>query len=96
MSGFVCRGRWYLPPTAVDFSKLSPSDTKTGCPYKGEASYYHANVNGEEVKDAVWWYRYPLAESATIQGLLCFYPDKVDMWIDGVEAEKNKKVNGKA
>jgi len=81
-------GRWYLPPTAVDFSLLSESSTHTGCPYKGEASYYNVTVNGKEYQDSVWWYRYPITESAPIQGMLCFYPDKVDMWIDGVKVEK--------
>lgn len=81
-------GRWYLPPTAIKWEYLKPSDTKTGCPYKGQASYYHAVIDGKEHKDVVWWYPNPTGESATIRGLLCFYPDKVDTFVDDKAIEK--------
>ena len=81
-------GRWYLPRTAVKWEHLTPSDTHTGCPYKGQASYYNAMINGKEVKDVVWWYPNPTQESALVLGLLCFYPNKVDTWVDGKEIEK--------
>ncbi|KIW11420.1 hypothetical protein PV08_10720 [Exophiala spinifera] len=76
-------GRWYLPRTAVNWEYLTPSETHTGCPYKGEASYYNATVNGKEYKDVAWWYPNPMLESVQISGLLCFYPDKVNTWVDG-------------
>jgi uncharacterized protein (DUF427 family) len=76
-------GRWYLPRTAIQWQYLVPSDTHTACPYKGEASYYSALIDGKEYKDVVWWYKSPLQESAGIVGMLCFYPNKVDTWIDG-------------
>ena len=48
---------------------------------------YDVVVNGKEFKDLVWWYKYPTAESAPIVGHLCFYNEKVDIYIDG-EPEK--------
>lgn len=57
------------------------------CPYKGKSSYYSANINGKEYKDVVWWYRYPTAESALIAGYVCFYNEKVDVYVDGVKEE---------
>lgn len=81
-------GRWYLPRTAVKWQYLKPSDTKTGCPYKGEASYYDAVIDGKTTKDVVWWYPNPTQESATVRGQLCFYPDKVTTYVDGKEIEK--------
>ncbi|EHY58451.1 hypothetical protein ABEF92_007584 [Exophiala dermatitidis] len=80
--------RWYLPQTAVRWEYLTPSATKTGCPYKGEASYYNAVIDGRETKDVVWWYPNPTLESGLIRGMLCFYPDKVDTWVDGKRIEK--------
>ncbi|KAJ9658766.1 hypothetical protein H2198_003512 [Neophaeococcomyces mojaviensis] len=80
--------RWYLPRTAVNWQYLKPSSTKTGCPYKGEASYYDAVIEGKEHKDVVWWYENPTTESATIKGMLCFYPDKVETEVDGKAIEK--------
>lgn len=76
-------GRWYLPRTAVNWEYLKPSETKTGCPYKGQASYYSAVVNGKEYSDVVWWYPNPTHESVQVAGLLCFYPDKVETFVDG-------------
>jgi uncharacterized protein (DUF427 family) len=74
--------RWYLPRTAIKWECLIPSNTHTGCPYKGEASYYSAIVDGKVVEDVAWWYRSPTHESAEIIGMLCFYPTKVDIYID--------------
>lgn len=79
------RTRYYLPPTSVHWEHLSPSETTTLCPYKGQASYHHVKVNGREYKDLVWYYRYPTMESAQIAGYLCFYNEKVDVWVDGVK-----------
>ena len=49
--------------------------------------------NGVEHKDAIWWYKYPMAECIAITGLVCFYTEKpgVEIWVDGVKQEKQKK-----
>jgi uncharacterized protein (DUF427 family) len=54
----------------INWEYLTPSETHTGCPYKGEASYYNAVVNGKEYKDVVWWYKNPIVESAKIIGMV--------------------------
>lgn len=72
----------------VNWQYLTPSTTTTKCPYKGRANYYNITVNEKEIKDAVWWYEYPTAESAAIQGLVCFYNEKVDVYVDGVLEKK--------
>ncbi|KAH8886352.1 DUF427-domain-containing protein [Thozetella sp. PMI_491] len=82
------RPRYYLAPTTVEWSFLTPSDTKTSCPYKGEAHYYHLKVGEKEIKDAIWYYPAPFAESAAILNRLCFYNEKVDIFIDGEKEQK--------
>jgi uncharacterized protein (DUF427 family) len=82
------RPRYYLPKTAVKWEYLSKSELTTKCPYKGLAQYYNVTVGGEVYKDVIWWYEYPTTESAGIQGLVCFYNEKVDTFIDGVLEEK--------
>lgn len=77
--------RYYLPATCVDQKLLSLSDTVTSCPYKGDASYYNVTVKGKEHKDMIWYYKYPTPESVSVAGLLCFYNEKVHLWIDGVK-----------
>jgi uncharacterized protein (DUF427 family) len=72
--------RHYLPKTDVRLDLLTPTDTVTRCPYKGTAEYW--TVNGRP--DLAWSYRTPLEESRRITGLIAFYDEKVDVYIDGV------------
>jgi len=81
----MLRTRYYLASTTVNWELLSESETTSYCPYKGMANYYNLKVDGKEIKDAVWYYRYPTSESALIAGRLCFYNEKVDVFVDGVE-----------
>lgn len=54
---------WYFPPDSIKKEYISPSDTKTTCFWKGEASYYTVNVDGEENTDAAWYYPEPMSGS---------------------------------
>lgn len=67
---------------------LTKSETTSKCPYKGLAQYYNVVIDGKEYKDVVWWYEYPTTESAAVQGLVSFYNEKVDVYVDGVLEEK--------
>jgi uncharacterized protein (DUF427 family) len=78
------RPRFYLPLTDVRTELLRPTDSLTHCPYKGDAGYYSVEVDGKVQKDVVWTYRHPLPESIRIAGLVCFYDEKVDVYVDGV------------
>ncbi|KAH7132364.1 hypothetical protein B0J11DRAFT_225462 [Dendryphion nanum] len=81
--------RYYLPPMSVMWKYLVKSETETYCPYKGKANYYHVKIGDEGMyKDLVWYYTYPTMESAAIAGHLCFYNEKVDIWVDGEKEEK--------
>jgi uncharacterized protein (DUF427 family) len=78
--------RYYLPREDVRTDLLSPTDTHTTCPFKGEASYWSAEVGGAVHQDVVWSYPTPIPEAAEIAGLLCFYTerDQVELTVDGV------------
>ncbi|KAI9818740.1 MAG: hypothetical protein M1826_001328 [Phylliscum demangeonii] len=76
--------RYYLPKTSLNWDLITPSATTSRCPYKGEANYYHATVDGKEYKDLFWWYRYPTPESVAIAGKVAPYNEKVEIFIDGV------------
>ncbi|MEO3784675.1 DUF427 domain-containing protein [Actinocorallia sp. B10E7] len=75
--------RVYLPKTHVRMDLLKPSQTITHCPYKGQAEYWSLESSATSVPDVAWSYRAPFAESQKIAGLLCFYPDKVELQVDG-------------
>ncbi|MDF5757282.1 DUF427 domain-containing protein [Spongiactinospora sp. TRM90649] len=78
--------RYYLPKTDIRLDLLEPTDTVTRCPYKGWAEYW--SVAGE--KDLAWSYRTPLRESGEVAGLVSFYNEKVDIYLDGVLQERPK------
>lgn len=80
--------RFYLPQSDVRMDLLSPTDTSTGCPYKGLARYWDVITNAGTHADLAWSYRTPLPESTGIAGLVCFYNEKVDLDIDGVRLER--------
>jgi uncharacterized protein (DUF427 family) len=82
--------RYYIPKTDVRMDLLTPTDLATHCPYKGTARYWSVDVNGETNKDIVWGYDRPLPESQKIMGLVSFYNEKVDIYIDEVLQERPK------
>ncbi|CAF9937875.1 hypothetical protein IMSHALPRED_000577 [Imshaugia aleurites] len=77
--------RYYMPQSVVRWDYLTKSDTTSLCPYKGMANYYNVVVNGKEYKDLIWRYETPTLESALIAGYVCFYNEKVDIYIDGLK-----------
>ena len=74
--------RYYLPAEDVKMEYLKRSDTHTSCPYKGNASHYSVVIDGEEYKDLVWTYFDPIDNAKRIKGLLAFYNEKLDVYID--------------
>ncbi len=81
--------RYYIDRTDVDFSHLVPSDTETACPYKGVTTgYWSARVEGRVHPDIAWAYDFPTRELAPIAGLIAFYNEKLDLFLDGVELER--------
>jgi uncharacterized protein (DUF427 family) len=82
--------RYYLPLSDIRMDLLEPSDTRSLCPYKGWASYWHLVLDGKRHEDFVWIYRTPLPESRPITGLACFYNEKVDLTVDGQRLDRPK------
>jgi uncharacterized protein (DUF427 family) len=80
--------RYYLPKTHVHLELLTPTDTRTHCPYKGEAEYWSVRAGDRVHPDLAWSYRAPLPESVRIAGLIGFYNEKVDLYVDGVLQER--------
>ncbi len=83
--------RFYIKKTDVKMNLLEPTDFKTGCPYKGIASYYSVKVNGETMENVVWTYPYPNEEVAKIKDLVAFFTEKLDdVFVDGKRFPKVK------
>ncbi|MEA1902953.1 MAG: DUF427 domain-containing protein [Actinomycetota bacterium] len=82
--------RYYMPKTDVRMDLLSPTDLATACPYKGTARYWNVSVDGSTHENVVWGYDAPLPESQKIAGLVAFYNEKVDIFIDEVLQDRPK------
>jgi uncharacterized protein (DUF427 family) len=69
----VVEGNHYFPPDSVKREYLKESDTHTTCPWKGEASYYHVEVDDDVNKDAAWYYPKPKEAAQQIKGYVAFW-----------------------
>jgi uncharacterized protein (DUF427 family) len=75
--------RYYLPKQDVRLDLLRPTSFHTTCPFKGEASYWSADVGGKTHDDIVWAYEAPISAAAAITGFLSFYPNRTEITVDG-------------
>jgi uncharacterized protein (DUF427 family) len=82
--------RYYFPKTDVRMDLMSPTDQVTACPYKGTARYWSVSVDGETHENLLWGYDSPFPESQKIAGLVAFYNEKVDIYVDEVLQERPK------
>ena len=76
--------RYYLPKTHVRMDLLTPTERESHCPYKGQAEWWSVRVGEAVHDDLAWSYPTPLPESQKIAGLVAFYDEKVDLYVDGV------------
>jgi len=73
-------GNHYFPADTIKKEFFKPSDTHTTCPWKGIASYYSLEVNGEVNKNAAWYYPETKPAAREIKGYVAFWK--------GVKVEK--------
>lgn len=66
-------GNDYFPANSIQKDFFVESDTKSYCPWKGEASYYSLNVDGETNKDAAWYYPETKELAKSIEGYIAFW-----------------------
>lgn len=69
----VVEGNHYFPPEAVKREYLRDSATHTTCSWKGLASYYTIEVNGQVNPDAAWYYPQPKDAAKQIAGYIAFW-----------------------
>ena len=76
----IVEGNYYFPPDTIKAEYFQPSNTHTICSWKGEASYYTLRVDGQDNKDAAWYYPDPKPKAQNIKGYIAFWR--------GVQVEK--------
>lgn len=69
----VVEGNHYFPISSVNKKFLKDTSTNTVCPWKGTASYYSLQVDGEENVDAAWYYPDPSEMAMNIKDRVAFW-----------------------
>jgi uncharacterized protein (DUF427 family) len=70
--------RYYFPRADVRMDRMTPSDTRTYCPFKGEASYFSMELGDGPLPDAAWTQETPYDEHAALKSRVAFYSEKFD------------------
>lgn len=69
----VVEGNYYFPPDSINKEYFKESNTHTTCPWKGQASYYTVEVDGQQNKDAAWYYPQPKEKANHIKNYIAFW-----------------------
>ncbi|WP_416409330.1 DUF427 domain-containing protein [Agrobacterium rosae] len=69
----IVEGNHYFPIGSVKNEYLRSSQTKSSCPWKGQASYYTLEVNGQKNADAAWFYAEPKPAANEIKDRVAFW-----------------------
>lgn len=69
----IVDGNYYFPPDSINQEYFKDSTTHTSCPWKGQASYYTLEVNGQQNKDAAWYYPQAKEKAKNIEGYIAFW-----------------------
>ena len=78
-------GQWYVPAEDVRADLLTPTETSTHCPFKGDASYWTLTVGERALPDVAWAYENPLSGVAAVKGMQAFPFGKLDTWFEEEE-----------
>ena len=66
-------GNAYFPRASVREELVRPSSTHSVCPWKGTASYFSLEVDGQVNTDAAWYYPAPKDAAAEITDRVAFW-----------------------
>jgi uncharacterized protein (DUF427 family) len=69
----VVEGNHYFPRSCVRDDVLRDSSHQSRCPWKGLASYFSLEVDGETNRDAAWYYPAPSEAAKEIAGHVAFW-----------------------
>ncbi len=69
----VVEGNHYFPIESIRTEHFVPSATHTVCGWKGTASYYTVEVDGQKNPDAAWYYPEPKDAAKNIAGHVAFW-----------------------
>ncbi|NJP04442.1 MAG: DUF427 domain-containing protein [Chloroflexaceae bacterium] len=68
----VVEGNQYFPPESLTMDVFRVNTKHTTCSWKGTASYYDLEVDGEVLTNAAWFYPEPKQAASNIKGYVAF------------------------
>jgi uncharacterized protein (DUF427 family) len=81
--------RYYIDRTQIAMDGLIPSDTVTACPHKSTTTSSGPPVSTESSSPMwPWAYDFPTRQLLPIAGMVAFYNEKVDIYLDGELLER--------
>ncbi|TVP65470.1 MAG: DUF427 domain-containing protein [Nodularia sp. (in: Bacteria)] len=63
----------YFPADTIKKEYFQESNTHSTCPWKGVASYYSIEVDGQTNKDAAWYYPSAKEKAKNFEGYVAFW-----------------------
>ncbi|MEM8613903.1 MAG: DUF427 domain-containing protein [Cyanobacteria bacterium P01_H01_bin.105] len=69
----VVDGNQYFPSESLNMDYFKSSTTTSTCGWKGLANYYTIEVDGQQNKDAAWYYAAPKEAASNIKGYVAFW-----------------------
>jgi uncharacterized protein (DUF427 family) len=69
----VIENNHYFPSSDIKKEFFKSSETHSTCPWKGAASYYSLEVDGQQNKDAAWYYPEPKDAAKEIKNYVAFW-----------------------
>ncbi|MDA0161533.1 DUF427 domain-containing protein [Solirubrobacter ginsenosidimutans] len=76
--------RFYFPREDIRGDLRPGTRERTYCPYKGHASYWSLG----EREHVAWSYEQPLDDAVAITGLVAFWDEQVDVFLDGERRDR--------
>ena len=69
----VVEGNHYFPEDSLNEQYFRKSKHRSLCVWKGVASYYTVEVEGQRNKDAAWFYPRPWLPARKVRGRVAFW-----------------------
>ena len=73
----IVEGNVYFPPESVNMEYFTETSHHTTCPWKGLASYYTVEADGDKLDNVAWFYPEPKKAADNIKSHVAFYTNKV-------------------
>ncbi len=70
----LVEGNHYFPLESLDRSVVTETDRQTTCHWKGTASYFTLEVDGQVAENAAWYYLEPMEGAESVANRVAFYP----------------------